>query len=240
TSTENSGLFDYMLPQFEQDTGIEVRVTAVGTGAALDMGRRCDTDALLVHAKQAELQYVDDGYGVERHDVMYNDFIIVRPASDPAGIGGMDDAAQALATIAQDEDVFLSRGDDSGTNKKELSLWDAAGVDPLPASGEWYRETGDGMGATLNTAQAMAGYTLTDRGTWISFKNKGELEVLVEGDERLFNQYGVMLINPERCPQASTAAAREFSDWLISDRGQDVIASYRLQGKQLFHPNADD
>lgn len=238
TSTENSGLFDYMLPKFKQETGVEVRVVAVGTGAALDMGKRCDADALLVHAKPDELKFVAAGYGIDRHDVMYNDFMIVGPASDPAGIAGMDDAAAALARIAGDHAIFLSRGDESGTHKKELSLWRAAHLDPESASGKWYRETGSGMGPTLNTARAMDGYALTDRGTWISFRNKGDLEVLVQGDDRLFNQYGVILVNPKRCPMAKYDLAQKFMNWILSERGQGVIAAYRLQGKQLFHSNA--
>lgn len=238
TSTQNSGLFDYLLPKFTHDTGIDVHVVAVGTGAALDMGKRCDADALLVHAKPAELKYVAAGYGVDRHDVMYNDFVIVGPASDPAAIAGMTDPAAALAKIAHAKAVFLSRGDDSGTNKKELALWRDAGVNPAPASGTWYRETGSGMGPTLNTARAMEAYTLTDRGTWISFGNKGDLKILVEGDPRLFNQYGVMLVNPARCPRVRTGLARKFEDWMLSAQGQAVIGAYRLGGKQLFHPDA--
>ncbi len=238
TSTQNSGLFGYMLPRFKEDSGIQVRVVAVGTGAALDMGKRCDADALLVHAKPAELKYVEAGYGIDRHDVMYNDFIIIGPASDPAGIAGMTDVTAALAKIYHDKAVFLSRGDDSGTNKKELSLWKEAKLDPKPASGKWYRETGSGMGPTLNSARAMEAYTMSDRGTWISFKNKGDLKILVQGDPRLFNQYGVMLVNPKRCPEAKTDLARKFMDWLLSEHGQQVVASYRLDGKQLFHPDA--
>lgn len=238
TSTQNSGLFGYLLPRFKKDTGIDVRVVAVGTGAALDMGKRCDADALLVHAKPAELKYVKAGYGVDRHDVMYNDFVIVGPQADPAAIAGMHNVTDALSKIYHKQSIFLSRGDDSGTNKKELALWKAAHLNPAPASGKWYRETGSGMGATLNTARAMQAYTLTDRGTWISFKNKGDMKILVQGDPRLFNQYGVMLVNPKRCPKVKVDAARSFMNWLLSDHGQQVIASYRLQGKQLFHPDA--
>jgi tungstate transport system substrate-binding protein len=240
TSTQNSGLFGYMLPKFKNDTGIQVKVVAVGTGAALDMGKRCDAAGLLVHAKPAELQYVKAGYGVDRHDVMYNDFIIVGPSSDPACIAGMDDVTKALTKIDKDQATFLSRGDDSGTNKKELGLWKQAGLDPQSASGSWYKETGSGMGSTLNTASAMDAYTMSDRGTWISFKNKGDLKILVQGDPRLFNQYGVMLVNPKRCPDVKTDLARKFENWLLSKRGQQVVASYRLQGKQLFHPNANE
>lgn len=239
TSTQNSGLFGYLLPEFAADTGIEVHVVAVGTGAALDMGKRCDADALLVHAKPAELKYVAAGYGIDRHDVMYNDFVIVGPGSDPAGIAGMQNASAALAKIDRDKAAFVSRGDDSGTNKKELGLWKDAGLDPQSASGKWYKDAGAGMGETLNMARAMGAYTLTDRGTWISFKNRGDLKILVEGDPRLFNQYGVMLVNPQRCPKAKTDIARKFENWLLSARGQQVIASYRLGGKQLFHPDAN-
>lgn len=238
TSTENSGLFGYLLPKVTAATGITVHVVAVGTGAALDMGKRCDADALLVHAKPQELKYVAAGYGVDRHDVMYNDFVIVGPKSDPAHVRGMKNAAAALAKIAADHATFLSRGDDSGTNIKELALWKDAHVNPKSASGGWYKETGSGMGETLNTTSAMNGYTLADRATWISFRNKGDLAILVEGDPRLFNQYGVMLVNPARCPKAKTDLARKFEDWLLSPQGQQVVASYRLEGHQLFHPDA--
>ncbi len=238
TSTQNSGLFEYLLPKFTHDTGIDVHVVAVGTGAALDMGKRCDADGLLVHAKPAELKYVAAGYGVDRHDVMYNDFVIVGPASDPARVAGSKDVTKALARIYHDKAIFLSRGDDSGTNKKELNLWKQANLDPSSASGQWYRETGSGMGPTLNSARGMDGYTLTDRATWISFKNKGDLKILVQGDPRLFNQYGVMMVSPKRCPRAKVDLARKFADWLLSPHGQEIIASYRLGGKQLFHPSA--
>lgn len=239
TSTENSGLFGYLLPRFEKQTGIEVRVVAVGTGAALDLGKRCDADALLVHAKQKEEQYVQDGYGVDRHDVMYNDFILVGPKDDPAHIRGLKSAAEALQKIADSGATFLSRGDESGTHVKERSLWTSVHVEPWEQPGsKWYRETGAGMGSTLNTASAMNGYTLTDRATWVTFQNKGDLAVLLEGDPKLFNQYGVMRVNPERCPNVKTQAASEFSTWLLSPQGQQTIASYQLDGIQLFHPNA--
>jgi len=238
TSTQNSGLFDYLLPKFKADTGIDVHVVAVGTGAALDLGKRCDADALLVHAKPAELRYVKAGYGVDRKDVMYNDFVIVGPASDPAGIKGMKDASDALQKIAQSKSTFLSRGDNSGTNKKELALWRETDVKPQKASGTWYRETGSGMGATLNSAAAMNGYTLTDRGTWISFNNRRDLKILVQGDPDLFNQYGVMLVNPQRCTNVKKDLAMKFHNWMLSPEGQNVVASYRLKGKQLFHPDA--
>ena len=239
TSTQNSGLFEHILPGFTEDTGIEARVVAVGTGAALEMGRRCDADALLVHAKPAEEKFVANGHGTARFDVMYNDFILVGPQADPAGIKGMQDAPAALAEIRDAQAEFYSRGDDSGTNKKELALWQAAGIDPSSASGTWYRETGSGMGATLNTAAAANGYTMADRGTWISFDNRRNLVVLVEGDPRLFNQYGVIPVNPEQCPSVNAAGAQAFKDWLLSEPGQQAIGSYRLRGQQLFIPNAD-
>ena len=238
TSTQNSGLFDDLLPQFQEATGIEARVVAVGTGQALKNAQNCDGDVLFVHAKPAEEQFVADGFGVERFDVMYNDFVIVGPASDPAKVGGMTDASAALRKIAEAEAPFASRADDSGTHKKEMSLWQAAGVDPTTASGEWYRETGSGMGATLNTAAGMNAYALTDRGTWISFENRGDLEVLVEGDEALFNQYGVILVNPEHCPDIKADLGQQFVDWVLGPEGQEAIAAYQLNGKQLFFPNA--
>jgi len=239
TSTQNSGLYDHILPMFEDETGIKVNVVAVGTGQALENGRRGDGDVLLVHAKPAEEKFVAEGYGVERHDVMYNDFVIVGPADDPAGVKGMDDAPAALAKIAEEEAVFASRGDDSGTHKKEMSLWDVAGVDPSEASGTWYRETGSGMGATLNTGTGMDAYVMTDRATWISFGNKGDHEILVEGDPALFNQYGVIMVNPEKHPNVNVEAAQTFIDWILSEEGQSAIASFEVQGQQLFTPNAD-
>lgn len=238
TSTQNSGLFGYILPKIEKDLGIDIRVVAVGTGAALDMGKRCDADALLVHAKQAELKYVAAGFGIDRHDLMYNDFVIVGPSSDPAHIGGMNNPAAAFKKIYHDKAIFLSRGDDSGTNIRELALWKTAGLTPMSARDAWYKETGSGMGATLNTAREMDAYTLTDRATWISFKNKGDLKILVQGSPQLYNQYGVMLVNPARCPETKVALARKFMDWLLSAHGQHAIASYRLDGRQLFHPDA--
>jgi tungstate transport system substrate-binding protein len=238
TSTQNSGLFDELLPKFKEATGIEARVVAVGTGQALKNAQNCDGDVLFVHAKPDELKFVAAGYGVKRFDVMYNDFVIVGPNADPAGIGGTKDASAALAKIAGAKAPFASRGDDSGTNKKEMSLWKAADVDPTGASGKWYRETGSGMGATLNAAVGMNAYTLTDRGTWISFKNRGDLEILVEGDPNLFNQYGVMLVNPEHCPNVKVDAGQKFVDWVTSKEGQETIASYRIDGQQLFFPNA--
>jgi len=239
TSTQNSGLYDHILPMFEEETGIQVNVVAVGTGQALENGRRGDGDVLLVHAKTAEEKFVAEGYGVERYDVMYNDFVIVGPAEDPAGVKGMDDAPAALAQIAEEEAVFASRGDDSGTHKKEMSLWDIAGVNPTEASGTWYRETGSGMGATLNTGTGMDAYVMTDRATWISFGNKGDHEILVEGDPSLFNQYGIIMVNPEKHPNVNVEAAQTFIDWVLSEEGQSAIASFEVQGQQLFTPNAD-
>ncbi len=238
TSTKNSGLYDHILPKFEEQSGIDVRVVAVGTGQALKNARNCDGDVLLVHAKPAEEKFVADGYGVERTDLMYNDFVVVGPASDPAGVSGMDDVEPALAKIAESEAAFASRGDDSGTHKKEMSLWSAAGIDPTGASGAWYRETGSGMGATLNTAVGMGAYALTDRATWISFGNKGDYEIHVEGDEALFNQYGVILVNPGKCPNVKADLGQQFIDWLLSDEGQAAIAEYKLEGQRLFTPNA--
>jgi len=238
TSTANSGLYDYILPMFTQKTGIQVNVVAVGTGQAIKNAQNGDGDVLLVHAKPAEEKFVSEGYGVQRFDVMYNDFIIVGPASDPARIAGMQDATAALRQIARTKAVFASRGDNSGTHKKEVSLWKAAGIDPLGASGDWYRETGSGMGATLNIAVGMDAYTLTDRGTWISFKNKGDFRILVEGDANLFNQYGVILVNPEKHPHVKAAEGQAFIDWILSEEGQSAIAGYQLDGQQLFFPNA--
>ncbi|MGV6846956.1 MAG: substrate-binding domain-containing protein [Marinibacterium sp.] len=238
TSTENSGLFDAILPQFEAASGIDVRVVAVGTGQAIRNAERGDGDVLFVHAKSAEEAFVAKGFGVERFDVMYNDFVLVGPDSDPAGIAGMSDAAAALAAIAEKQAVFASRGDDSGTHKAERRLWSRAGVVPDGASGTWYRETGSGMGATLNIAIAMGAYALTDRGTWIAFGNKGRHRILVEGDPALFNQYGVTLVNPRRHPRVNARAGQVFVDWILSEPGQSAIAAYRVNGQQLFFPNA--
>ena len=238
TSTEASGLFEHILPRFEDEAGIDARVVAVGTGQALKNAQNCDGDVLFVHAKPAELEFVAKGYGIEREDVMYNDFVLVGPSADPAGIGGGKDAAAALARMAQSETAFASRGDDSGTHQKELALWEEAGTDPTQASGGWYRETGSGMGATLNTASSMGAYALTDRGTWISFENKGDLAIVVEGDEVLFNQYGVILVNPEHCPSVNAKGAQAFIDWITGDEGQQAIADYKLNDQQLFYPNA--
>jgi len=238
TSTQNSGLYDALLPQFTSVSGIEVRVVAVGTGQAIKNARNCDGNVLLVHAKPAEEKFVAEGYGVARTDLMYNDFVIVGPSTDPAGVAGRDDAKAALATIRAAGAPFASRGDDSGTNKKELALWEAAGIDPAAESGTWYRETGTGMGTTLNIAAGMGAYTLTDRATWIAFANKGDLKILVEGDPALFNQYGVILVSPAHCPNVKVAEGQVFIDWLLSDAGQAAIAAYRRDGQQLFFPNA--
>ncbi|MFQ5784482.1 MAG: substrate-binding domain-containing protein [Alphaproteobacteria bacterium] len=238
TSTQNSGLFDHILPLFKTASGITVNVVAVGTGQAIRLAKRGDADVLFVHHKPSELAFVADGFGVRRYDVMYNDFVIVGPKSDPAGVRGMKDAAAALRKIAKAGALFASRGDDSGTNKAELALWRAGGVDVAAASGTWYRETGSGMGATLNTAAGLDAYSLSDRGTWLSFQNRRGLAILVEGDPRLFNQYGVTLVNPTRFPHVRAADGRAFIDWLLSDAGQAAIAAYRVNGQQLFFPNA--
>jgi tungstate transport system substrate-binding protein len=238
TSTENSGLFKYLLPKFTEKTGIEVHVVAVGTGQAIKNAKNGDGDVLFVHSKSDEVKFVEEGWGVKRYDVMYNDFVIVGPASDPAKVGGMKDAAAALKKIAEAKTPFASRADNSGTHKAELKLWKKSGVDPKPSSGQWYRETGSGMGATLNTAVGMGAYALTDRGTWISFKNRGDLKILVEGDKALFNQYGVMLVNPEKWPSVKAKEGKKFVDWLISKEGQEAIAGYKISGQQLFFPNA--
>ena len=238
TSTENSGLFGELLPQFHDDTGIEVRVVAVGTGQAIELARNGDADVLFVHHEPSEEQFVADGFGVERHEVMYNDFVIVGPASDPAGIKGSKDVVDAMAKIAQAEAPFASRGDDSGTHKAELALWQEAGVDVAGASGSWYRETGSGMGPTLNTAAGMDAYALTDRGTWLSFENPQNLEILVEGDQRLFNQYGIILVNPAKHPHVKAELGQTFLDWVLSDAGQEAIAEFQINGQQAFFPNA--
>jgi tungstate transport system substrate-binding protein len=238
TSTQNSGLFDHILPRFTEKTGIEVRVVAVGTGQALNNARNGDGDVVLVHAKPDEEKFVNEGWGMKRHDVMYNDFIIVGPASDPAGIAGLKNADEALKKIAEAGAPFASRGDDSGTHRAELMLWKQAGVDPAKASGDWYLETGSGMGATLNIAVGKHAYTLADRGTWLSFGNKSDFDVLVEGDPKLFNQYGVILVNPEKHPRVKAIQGQAFVDWLTSAEGQKAIASYKINGQQLFFPNA--
>ncbi len=238
TSTQNSGLYKHLLPIFKKMTGIQANVVAVGTGQAIKNARNCDGDVLLVHAKPAEEKFVKDGYGVKRSDLMYNDFIIVGPPADPAKVGSMKEAPAALKKIAGANAIFASRGDNSGTHKKEVRLWKASGVDPKAASGKWYRETGSGMGATLNAGVGMGAYVLTDRATWISYKNKGDFKIQVEGDDDLFNQYGVILVNPAKCPKVKKAAGQKFIDWLLGKEGQKAIADYKLGGKQLFFPNA--
>ncbi len=239
TSTANSGLYAHLLPAFEAETGITVHVVAVGTGQAVRNARNCDGDVLLVHARPVEEAFVKDGFGVERFDLMYNDFVIVGPADDPAGIGGVNDVTTALAQIADRRSYFASRGDDSGTHKKEMSLWARSDRDPTGASGKWYRETGSGMGATLNTAVGMNAYTMTDRATWMSFLNKGDFTVLLEGDDALFNQYGVVLVSKDKCPHAKSELGQTFIDWLISEDGQRTISSFEVDGEQLFFPNAE-
>jgi len=240
TSTANSGLYDYLLPIFQEETGIQVNVVAVGTGQAIRNAENCDGDVLLVHAKPSEEKFVSAGFGTERTDLMYNDFVIVGPAADPAGVGGMNDVQGALAKIAETGVLFASRGDDSGTHKKEMALWADSGVDPTAASGAWYRETGSGMGATLNAGIGMGAYVMTDRATWISFGNKQDYAITVQGDEDMFNQYGVIPVNPAKCPSVNVDAAQTFADWLVSDEGQDVIAAYTVADQQLFFPNAPD
>ena len=238
TSTQNSGLLDYILPKFTEKTGIGVYVVAVGTGQAIKNAMNGDGDVLLVHARAAEEKFVAGGYGVKRYDLMYNDFVIVGPAADPAKVGGMKDATAALQKLAAAKAIFASRGDDSGTHKKELSLWKGASIDVAAASGGWYRETGSGMGATLNVAAGMGAYVMTDRATWIAFKNKGDFKVLVEGDKALFNQYGIILVNPEKHQNVKTEWGQAFIDWMLGDEGQAAIGSYSVDGQQLFFPNA--
>lgn len=242
TSTQDSGLFGYILPLFKQKTGIDVKVVSQGTGQALDTGRRGDADVVFVHAKAQEEKFVADGFATARHPVMYNDFILIGPKSDPAGIKGQKDIAAALTTIRDKAAPFVSRGDKSGTHSAELNLWKAANVDVAQDKGtdkgSWYREIGQGMGAALNTASAMNGYVLADRGTWLSFKTRRELEIVVEGDKRLFNQYGIMLVNPAKHAHVKKELGQAFVDWVISAEGQKTIADYKINGQQLFFPNA--
>jgi len=238
TSTRDSGLFDYILPKFKEKTGIDVRVVAVGTGQALKNAENGDGDVVLVHSRPDEEKFVARGFGVKRYEVMYNDFVIVGPADDPAEIAGLEDASEAFKKIAEVKAPFVSRGDASGTNKAELRIWADAGIDPKPASGTWYREAGSGMGATLNTAIGTDAYTLADRGTWISFGNKRDFKVLVENDPKLFNQYGVILVNPGKHARVKAKEGQEFIDWLIGPDGQAAIASYKLDGQRLFFPDA--
>ncbi len=238
TSTEQSGLFKYLLPIFEKKTGIQVRVVAVGTGQALDIGRRGDADVVLVHAKPLEEKFMAEGQGVRRYDVMYNDFVLIGPKNDPAHVAGTKDVAAAFRKIAEAKAPFVSRGDRSGTHFAELELWKLAGIDIAKEKGPWYRDTGQGMGPALNTAAGMNAYILSDRGTWLSFKNRGDLALVIQGDRRLFNQYGVMLVNPEKHPNVKAKLGQQLVDWLISPQGQDAIAGYRINGEQLFFPNA--
>ncbi|MCV3238880.1 substrate-binding domain-containing protein [Mesorhizobium sp. ZC-5] len=239
TSTQDSGLFDHILPLFEAKTKIGVKVVAQGTGQALDTGRRGDADVVFVHAKAQEEKFLEEGFGVKRFDVMYNDFVLIGPASDPAGVGGTADIATALAAIQTKEAPFVSRGDRSGTHSAELRLWKEAGVDISAKKGPWYKEIGQGMGAALNTAAALNAYVLSDRATWLSFKNRGELDVAVEGDKRMFNQYGVMAVNPQKHPNVKSDLGQSFIDWLISPEGQQAIGEYKIDGQQLFFPNAE-
>lgn len=239
TSTQDSGLFEYLLPLFTKKTGIEVKVIAQGTGQALDTGRRGDADVVFVHARAAEEKFLAEGFSKARKPVMYNDFVLIGPKSDPAGIAGGKDIAAALTAIETKKAPFVSRGDKSGTHMAELALWKTAGIDLEKVRGDWYREIGQGMGATLNTASAMNAYALADRGTWLGFKNRGDLVVSVEGDKRLFNQYGVMTVNPEKFPHVKAKEAQAFVDWLTGPEGQKAIAGYKIGGEQLFFPNAD-
>ena len=240
TSTQDSGLFEYLLPLFKKKTGITVKVVAQGTGQALDTGRRGDADVVFVHAKSAEMKFLAEGQSVKRYPVMYNDFVLIGPKSDPAGVNGMKDVAKAFQTIKARQAPFISRGDRSGTNIAELKLWKDAGIDIDKDKGPWYKAIGQGMGAALNTAGAGNAYVLSDRGTWIHFKNKGDLQILVEGDKRMFNQYGVMLVNPAKHPNVKKDLGQQFIDYLISPQGQKDIANYKINGQQLFYPNAKD
>ncbi len=237
TSTQNSGLYDAILPLFQTKTGIEVRVVAVGTGQAIKNAANCDGDVLLVHAKADEDAFVANGYGVSRADLMHNDFVIIGPASDPASIRETDDLATALRKLYHASVPFVSRGDDSGTHKKELGLWQAAGIDPKN-TGDWYRETGSGMGATLNITIGMNAHALTDRATWLAFENSGNHQILFEGDPQLFNQYGIILVNPEHCPNARTKSGQIFIDWMLSTEGKHAIESFEVNGEKLFFHNA--
>jgi tungstate transport system substrate-binding protein len=240
TSTEQSGLFRHMLPIFQKKTGIEVRVVALGTGQSLDMGRRGDADVVFVHARSLEDKFIAEGYGVKRFPVMYNDFVLIGPRSDPAKISGGKDILEALRKIRAAAATFVSRGDRSGTHTAELALWKQAGIDIAKGKGPWYRDTGQGMGPALNSASSMNGYILADRGTWISFKNRGDLAILVQGDKRLFNQYGVILVNPAKHKHVKKEMGQAFIDWVVSPDGQKAIADYKIGNDQLFFPNAND
>jgi len=240
TSTEQSGLFGYLLPRFAETSGIQVKVVAVGTGQALDIGRRGDADVVFVHDKPAEEKFLGEGFANKRYDVMHNDFIVVGPKADPAHIGGDKDVVDALRKIAAAKAPFISRGDRSGTHEAELRLWKIAGIDIAASKGDWYREIGQGMGPALNMASSSSAYLLSDRGTWLSFKNKGDLAILTEGDKRLFNQYGVMLVNPAKHPNVKAVDGQAFVDWLVSPKGQQTIAGYKVGGEQLFFPDASN
>jgi tungstate transport system substrate-binding protein len=240
TSTEQSGLFGYLLPIFTKDTGIQVKVVALGTGQALDVARRGDADVVFVHARSAEEKFIAEGEGVKRYPVMYNDFVLIGPRSDPAKVGGGKDIVAALRKIQESQTTFVSRGDRSGTHMAELDLWKQSGIDLDKAKGAWYRDTGQGMGPALNTASSMNAYILSDRGTWLAFKNRGDLDILVEGDKRLFNQYGVILVNPAKHPNVKKDLGQTFIDWLVSPAGQKAIADYKIGGQQLFYPNANE
>jgi tungstate transport system substrate-binding protein len=239
TSTQDSGLFGYLLPIVKDKTGIEVKVLAQGTGQALDTARRGDADVVFVHAKSAEEKFLAEGWGVKRYPVMYNDFILIGPKDDPAGVEGKD-ILTALQTLKAKSAPFISRGDRSGTHIAELALWKDAGIDIANDKGLWYREIGQGMGAALNMASASNAYVLSDRGTWLAFQNRGDLVIVVEGDKRLFNQYGVMLVNPAKHPAVKKDLGQQFIDWLVSPEGQKTIAGYKIGGQQLFYPNAAD
>jgi tungstate transport system substrate-binding protein len=238
TSTEQSGLFKHLLPIFEKKTGTQVRVVALGTGQALDMGKRGDADVVFVHARPLEERFVADGNGVQRHQVMYNDFVLIGPKSDPARASGTKDVQEAFRRIRAAQAPFVSRGDNSGTHFAELEIWKAAGIDIAKDKGAWYRDTGQGMGPALNTASGMNAYILADRGTWLSFKNRGELGIVFEGDPRLFNQYGIILVNPAKHPTVKKELGQQFIDWVVSPEGQKAIADYKIDGQQLFYPNA--
>ncbi|WP_099866838.1 substrate-binding domain-containing protein [Pararhizobium haloflavum] len=240
TSTEASGLYEHLLPMFQEESGLEVRVVAVGTGQAINNAENCDGDVLLVHAREQEEAFVESGYGVSREPLMYNDFVIVGPPADPAGVAGSSDVVDAMTKIAESQAPFASRGDDSGTHSKELQLWEEAGIDVAGTDGGWYRETGSGMGETLNTGVGMGAYVLTDRATWINYGNKGDYEIAVEGDEAMFNPYGIILVSSDHCENVKTEAGQQFIDWMLSDEGQQAIADYKIDGQQLFFPDADE
>jgi len=240
TSTEDSGLFKHVLPLFKAKTGIDVKVVAQGTGQALDTARRGDADVVFVHAKAAEEKFLAEGFGVKRYPVMYNDFVLIGPKKNPAGVAGTKDIVAALKALRDKQIAFISRGDRSGTHIAELALWKLAGIEVGPDTGAWYKAIGQGMGAALNTAVALEAYVLSDRGTWLAFGNKGDLAIAVQGDKRLFNQYGVMLVNPQKHPHVKAALGQQFIDWLVSPEGQRAIADYKINGSQLFYPNADD